>query len=513
MGYRKPPIPEGPQPVFPDLEHCVEDLAVVLRETRPWHFNQQRHHALHPVVLDLVKRGLRPADWHLMVLEWPHVSTSDKTMLAYTPDDQKAERGIVVRTTPGKYVRRHWPCLTDVEIRDVVARVSSDGLFQWRDTSDEIVDAVQNGPGSCMRWDPEEFECGDPDSREYKPHPYRVYDPALGWRMAVRFNEHGRIDGRCLVYAPKGEQPVYVRSFRRCFDSVFDPTSETYSQADEALEAWLKAQGVAKCYSWPDGTKLAKVMWAARNEPIVPYIDGDHHYFDIREDHLEVNETGEYQADDTDGCYGEADDDDVYTCSCCDQRRRGYPAIYAGVYEDDPVCDNCEDEYVQVTGRGGSTYYLHGDSDNVVEVGDDHYDKRYLSNNGIVELADGEYAKEDHTFCCSVTGKHYLWDDGIETEDNGRVHSDHAWQCAGSGAWYSSEVASVLVDGQEYHPDNVPDTAESEDDDDENPFDAPTTLTDVYAVAADAARSQPERNGTTALHPAAAWPYVHHNRS
>jgi hypothetical protein len=449
----------------------VTELAAALKADDGWHSRLQCVCCLHPAVTDLLERGHRPTNLHALVLEWPHVALNDAKMLAFTPDAAKGERGISVKTAPGKYLRKHWPSLADNDVRDTVARVLSAGLFQWRDTSDEIVDGVQSGPSSCMKWDDYEFEyAGDEDGNDAydKPHPYRAYDPKLGWRMAVRFHEDGkRVDGRCLVYAPEGETPVFVRSFRRCFqtNSYTGEQEETYSQSDEALESWLRnSQGCVKKHEWPKGTRLKKLAWEHPHwqyEFVVPYIDGDHHNFDVEGEFLAIAQGGEYTADNTDGSYGENENRE--RCDCCGEYVSGVE-LWAGVSEDQPIGSCCASEYVEVSGRYGWNYYMHEDNDNVIELDGDYYDKRYISENGVVQLHDDSYAKEDETWRCEATGLVYAY-----------------------GA-----PDPIEVDGDTYHPDHAPEPEDDSDEEDEDPFTMPAGIsTDVYAVGG-------EGNGQTA---------------
>lgn len=284
------------------------DLAIVLQRSREWHAREQLRYRLHPVVIAMLKYG-SPHDWHALVLEWPHISQEDPKQLAYTRDDASGQRDRQVRTTIGKYVKRHWPNVQDNSIRDEVLAYTN--CLEWRmeflpDDVEAYVHAVQTGPQSCMKWD-------EPDDYEY--HPYRAYAPEQGWRMAVRYNLYGQICGRVLVFEP---EKIYVRSFRACDDN---PTSTGYSEADEKLNVWLNGQGYTKRSAWPEGTPLARIDYS-RNDcgVLVPYIDGGRQHISIYSDRLEIVDDGEWEATNTDGDAEEIVSNN--TCYHCEERVR-----------------------------------------------------------------------------------------------------------------------------------------------------------------------------------------------
>ena len=126
------------------------------------------------------------------------------------------------------------------------------------------VRAVINGPKSCMSEDIQ-IKCDDGETR----HPYEVYDPKLGWSLAVRDN-NGSIDGRALVYKHHRHGTLsFVRSYKRC-------PNGGYSYADEVLEAWLKDQGVQKLDSWSE-VSARMMYYEVRGTFLMPYLDGCSH--------------------------------------------------------------------------------------------------------------------------------------------------------------------------------------------------------------------------------------------
>lgn len=67
------------------------DLAIYKQVcSRDWHLKLQEKFKLHPVVKTLLKQH-RPADWQQLLLEWPHISETDQSRLAYTRDEKHGE--------------------------------------------------------------------------------------------------------------------------------------------------------------------------------------------------------------------------------------------------------------------------------------------------------------------------------------------------------------------------------------------------------------------------------------
>ena len=342
------------EPIAADL---YVDLKIVLRNSRDWHRREQRLTKLkmHPVVEAVIKL-YRPMNWHLLVLEWPHLA-DDGTRLAYTRDERAGEADRQLVTTPGKYLRRHFPTLADDVIRDIVLR-HTDGDFEFIITRDihEIVSFKQHGPKSCMTFKRDPFE----------DHPYRVYDPKYGWGLAVhRAKSDGFIFGNALVWEGDGDdsdERIFVRSY-------FAPDREYdgYSYADQRLEAWLKDEGYEHHSSWYEDTKLARVQ-NSDGDTLLPYLDGHRQSVDVESVKcLRIRECGDYSATDTDGLL----ENNRAICAYCDDRCHEDHVRYVDDYGD--VCDGCieRDFYWSEAGEE----YVH--ADNAIETVDDGYIHRY----------------------------------------------------------------------------------------------------------------------------------------
>ena len=420
---------------------------------REWFKREFRKHKLHPAVMSLM-RIYKPDMWQQLLLEWPHKAETDPNRLAYTRDERSGEQDRQVVTTIGKYLRRHFSHAPDDMIRDIVAEHTYGGNTVLVTDMDKMIDAVVNGPRSCMSKD---FSIRVPDGT-YK-HPYAVYDPDLGWAMAVRYDTDGSVLGRCLVWRGDHDNDAdfkcFVRSYKR------ERNELSHSGADEAIEAWLKSQGYVKEGCWPDGTPLMR--YTLRNGGyLMPYIDGGTQRVD--EHSFTIDDNGDIEADNTDGIACEFDS----TCEHCGARfNSDDEGAWVGPYEDTHICGSCVDnDYTYVYGRRGNQYYVH--NNDVVEADGECYHDSYLGDNNIVYLEDdGEYTHVDNAVWIESADAYYHVDSNqvCYDEDAGEYDlKDNCWQCAESGNWYNDGVDYIEIDGNKYHPDHAPETETTDDD-------------------------------------------------
>lgn len=416
-----------------------------------WHRGLQHRWPLHPAIDKLIQ-DYRPHDWQLLVMEYPHQSETDRNRIAYTQSVRKGEADIQTVTSLGKYIRRHFPDLPDHVIRDTVAAYSVVGCKIVRTTA-EMIYHIHRGPQSCMQksdWD-------------VNTHPYRAYCPTLGWGLAVR-EEGGDTVGRALV---NERSKTYVRTYLK---------RDSFSHSDHELEAWLTQQGYKKDCDW-DGLHLLYIEH--RGSFLAPYIDGDIKDVDVAYEGdvqvLNVVEEGAYRCDQTDGT---AQDNDGTTCEDCGERCNTDDGYWVGRSEDRFVCDNCcDNDYTYAYSRNGYQKYI--DSSDTAYVNGEHYDTEYLSDNGIVELDNGDYEHSDNAVYVESRDAYYHCDDEdicyddynnqyemrsdcVELADGSMCHEDNAWQCEHTKEWYSDSDDYVEVDGNKYHPDHAPETTEGE---------------------------------------------------
>ena len=393
------------------------------KDIRIWHVREQGRYSMHPIIKKAVMLA-PPADWHQLVLEWPHISvSSDTSKIAYTRSEQHGIDDRQTATTVGKYITRNFPTLKDHEVRDLCGMYGA-STFKISHSMEEMIDLLQRGPKSCMVFDDD-----DDDDMADEGHPYRVYDPALGWGLAVRIMGFS-IDGRALV---NENSKTFVRSYRR--------NENGYSSADEELQSWLNDQGYRHVGGWQLGTRLKYIPFRKYGQdiPTAPYIDGQHR--NVRVDEysgtMVIDDNGGWCCDNTNG---EPTEQNACVCPDCNDRvsEDEMNSTYDG--NGDSVCNSClENDYYYVHGRNGYEYYVHR-NDMVETIEGDYFHDDYLSDNNIVELADGEYTHEDNAVC--IGDAWYCADDEDivyceDTEDY--AHRDDVWQCFVTNKWYASD--------------------------------------------------------------------------
>lgn len=426
-------------------------LTSILSGTRQWHHREQQSYEFHPVIKEVLDK-FNPTNINLLALEWPHQSLRDAGNVAFTESEQKGEADRQTVTTFGRYIRRHFPDMKDHEIRDYATKCQND-LYEIWETSDDIVRSVQLGPKSCMSWD----SCYTPGSEGYDPsllHPYRVYDPALGWKCAVRLDPVTRsINGRALVFHESSGDKVFVRTYKRGPD---------YSHADEALEMFLRESGYMHVDGWSEGTPIAKINH--KKSFLFPYIDGEaQNVTDDSSNTLKIAYRGTYDCTSTDGTAYSACTE---YCNCCEEYFDEDDMIT--VRDDDgyeeQVCQSCcDDNYVYAYGRRGQEAYYR--ENNVVEtVCGENVSINFLEVNGVVEIEGNEYAFEQSVV--ETTDGLKFHEDYLPSGYvliNGTVYKrdkDEVFYCEDTCEWYAiAEVGDpVIVDGNTYHPEHAPET-------------------------------------------------------
>jgi hypothetical protein len=467
---------------------------------RNWWAETYNTYKLHPVVKAIVyEEQIRPADWHLLLLEWPHFSEDDNNMIAYTRNEAAGQSFLtegskrLTKTTVGKYLSRHWPHVPD-HIRRNWAALCGEDKFEIWDTMEAIIKSVEMGPRSCMKSTSGSIPfteqnrdsliayhegTGAAEGVMWTRHPYICYAPEYGWRAAVRVNDKlnypNIVQARAVVHEPTKS---FVRTFMRG-DSESD-----YSYSDTKLEAWLQKQGYSHNDGWDEGLKLKRVEHP-RGGVMLPYIDGGLNRADDEGTYLRLSHRGSLVGDNTSGQASGSSSDCLGECGRCGDSvyEDDESHIYAGPNEDLLVCGCCADSYVYVRGARGS-YSVH--EDDVVRVNRRAYDVRNLPI-FIIELHDGDYAHEDSCVYVEEENEYYLTDECVEDVDGNwqvqrscvkvddgdwylkgdarivkceddseyRVKGKGAWQDGETDAWYSDNIDAIEVDDKKYHPNTV----------------------------------------------------------
>jgi len=409
---------------------------------RDWHGREQRKYPLHPAVTKALESDHRPYDWHLLTLEWAHVS-EDSTRLAYTRDERAGEADRQTVTTVGKYITRHFRTMPDHEVRNLVALYSAGESCKFVHTMAEMLHHLHRGPPSCMV--NVEVRCSDGERR----HPYQVYDPQYGWHMAVRIDNDDTV-GRALCMNDGKNGKYFVRTYEK---------TGGYSHADQKLHAWLLEQGYAHRGSYYDGTRLA--YFETSDDFLAPYIDGGQQHVEMYANRLVIDENGEYECGNTSGV--PSGGSNRPSCEDCGDRFDDGDGYWVGVYEETHICSSCcDNDYTYAYSRRGNQYYIQ--SNNTVKVDGSYYDEDYLSDNNIVQLENGEYESADN--CVDIDGDWYHYEDEriCRPEDSDEYHlTEDCWLCEESNEWYTDDTEHVEIDGCLYHPRHAPEQTTTEE--------------------------------------------------
>lgn len=158
---------------------------------------------------------------------WPHISKSDPTMVAFTPDHTAGVNDRQVKTTIGKVLRRFLPLLSDEQVALLEAQHRAELVddFLVAESIEEVerIYTTMAGDSGCMRHKRENW-----DFKDY--HPSAVYArPQDGVRVAYLANAAGTPIARTVIY-----------------DNPDDPGDKRYVRlygAHTRLEAILKRKG------------------------------------------------------------------------------------------------------------------------------------------------------------------------------------------------------------------------------------------------------------------------------
>lgn len=427
---------------------------------RGWHVTMQNRHDLHPAIFKAIDLA-PPHDWHQLILEYPYISETDSTRLAYTRDDRAGIADKQTVTTIGKYLARHFD-LPDHSIRDIAALYSG-ATCRIVETMPEMLDVVRNGAKSCMTM----------IRRDDGQHPYNAYDPKLGWSMAVRM-EGTTYRARALIYTDNnsttGSPSYFVRSYLKSDDP------QAYSQRDDLLEAWLKDRGIEHRDGW-DGAVMRYIPYDGKF--LAPYLDGTDKQVTVDEGLLTICYEGEYTLDNTDGT--PTDNEGDCECANCGANFNEGDGHWAGSHGEDHICESCRDEYFTYAyTRHGNQYYIHDDDVVYVESQGEYYHDNYLATNNIVRLADTDewehtdnavyldrecewYSSDsDEIVYCEHSNEYELSGNCVELHNGEWAHSEDTWECGHSNKYYLCDEASPYQTpcGTLVHPDYADQYAE-----------------------------------------------------
>ena len=365
---------------------------------------------MHPVIARVLEAHT-PKDAQTLHNEDPQIS-NDGVRVAYKLKNHPLRQV----TTPGRYLKRHFPNLTDNLIRDFTTHE----VFHW---TEDFITPVIEGPQSCM------------STITTDPHPYAVYTPENGWRMAVAM-QNGKYTGRALVHGT-----TFVRSYS---NAVQDGRNQTH----HPLEAWLASQGIEKKHGYPEGSKLLAIPHGGE-DCIVPYIDGLTDRVTLEDNFLILSQATGVQASSQDGWVTLAP-----SSSTCDQC--GDPTLEDDLYQ---VCDSQQEENLQICrscrnnhytyaiGRGGESCWIH--VDDTTGIGGVDYVNTFIEENGFVSVNGDYFSPDDVTYVEGLNG--YVLDEDVHQPQardatyvwlNGGVHpTDNLYWCE-----YLQQYAEEVVE-------------------------------------------------------------------
>ena len=400
-------------------------------KTRSWFARETNSYALHSIIHDALMNLEYTA--HLlsvaeMILEWPHESTENSAMIAYTRDDRAGHANVQTKTSLGKYLRRHAPTAHDYTIRKIVeSHTAKEGVYKVLTTLPAIDDAVINGPYSCMAHPTDYWGYDSVDAS----HPYAVYDPRYGWNMVVRL-EGEQVMARALTFVDpddKEAMPIYVRTYKWDGEGV-------HGGCDTMLESWLQDNGYERERGWPVGARLAK--YHGRSGYVMPYIDGDLDTLSDCGDYLELHNKGDIKGDNTHGWSSDPKPESY--CEICNAETDECDLTFT--HDEQSVCEGCLSRRFTFALTRYGEYWV-ADED-VVRATDDQ--ALYEYDVGYGELRD--YVR-------------------ISDEDYDYAHIDVTYTCVSDGECYLLDGGFVEVDGDYYHPDNAPEPKDTEETEEE----------------------------------------------
>ena len=187
-----------------------------------------------------------------------HVSREDENMIAYTPSVEAGEADKQIKTTLGKFLRKHFLMLTDTHIQNIEAahRAELHGEVLFATTRAEIMRVYTSmaGDSGCMRYKPSHFRF------PADLHPSAVYE-APGMAVAYTQDEKGVVKSRSVVWTnpDDAKDKRYVRLYG---DS-------------KLLKRKLEAAGFTR--SPLTGAKLARIPYPIAGYDdyyVMPYLDG-----------------------------------------------------------------------------------------------------------------------------------------------------------------------------------------------------------------------------------------------
>jgi hypothetical protein len=297
---------------------------------------------------------MRELWWH-----FPHASTNNDGLIAYTQSPEKGLRDIQTPTKIGRYLQQFFGDLLPPETIRTAADMFKGAELKFASSGEEIADVYMRGPSSCMSRSNGSYGFRD-------IHPVMVYEGEF--RLAY-MTEGDEIIARALVHEPS-------KTFVRC-----------YGREANQLQDQLVEQGYDHDDGWPEGARLKALQEGDRYA--MPYIDGSIHDVTFHGDHFTLTGCGTYTARSQEGYWRE-----------CSRRYCEHCGNDVEADEDDDwdwyeegrydVCPDCRDNHFTWAYAARGNYIMCSNYD-VIEADGESYHQNYLSDNDIVY---SEYTNE-----------------------------------------------------------------------------------------------------------------------
>jgi hypothetical protein len=340
--------------------------------------------------------------WH-----FPHISTEEPTMVAYTPSPDYGQRDRQVRTKVGRYLTQFYGgVLTENQIRSLANGVKQLQFHISKERRDfeEIYSANEDecDIGSCMQGDAYNF-----DSHCHPCITYAAGDFAITWLTDSVMDD--RLVARAVVAFPDNPDDAH---FVRVYGSEAD-----------ALHDMLVERGYAKRDRYTNNPRLLCIEDNGDEDRyVLPYIDGSDrtvsmHHIDGKMYWLVGNNKGDnvQYATNTNGLSEEIGE----VCGHCGDRvRGGVEDMSYSEWHDRHIGECCIDDYHYAYSRNGNQDYIHADECVYCETDSEYYHDQFLDHYDIVYCEhEGEYRQLDE--CVRDAGGEWLYvDNAIKVLDS-----------------------------------------------------------------------------------------------
>jgi hypothetical protein len=186
--------------------------------------------------------------------QYPHISTENAAMIAFTPDEVfgKADRQLSMR--PGKYLTRFFPDLSQKAVESAIAawKGTAQAVLEFAHTPEDIAWVYKQGPRSCM--------AADGAFEKLPKHPAYAY--GAGDLAVAYFKNHPdskseqEVAARVLVWPEKN---IYAASLYGDY---------------QTLRYLLKQKGYEQASSGNfAGAKILKIPLTHTEGFLMPYMD------------------------------------------------------------------------------------------------------------------------------------------------------------------------------------------------------------------------------------------------